>query len=152
MLISILCRLLLAKMFGVRFISKLAWECNPIKAQMRVESSVADLLTNAYITFTFMLLAGFIQSDLQCSWAIHCFCQYMCSLGIEPTTFCAANTMLYHWAIGTIKVNINWMLLEDRTSADLLPESKLTNTNLSKSPFMINLMLWHFTSKRGNSN
>ncbi len=26
----------------------------------------------------------------------------MCSLGIEPTTFCAANTMLYHWATGTI--------------------------------------------------
>ncbi len=25
----------------------------------------------------------------------------MCSLGIEPTTFCAANAMLYHWATGT---------------------------------------------------
>ncbi len=24
------------------------------------------------------------------------FYQYVCSLGIEPTTFCAANTMLYH--------------------------------------------------------
>ncbi len=23
------------------------------------------------------------------------FCQFVCSLGIEPTTFCAANTMLY---------------------------------------------------------
>ncbi len=30
------------------------------------------------------------------------FCQYVCSLGIEPTTFCAANTMLYHWATGTL--------------------------------------------------
>ncbi len=30
-----------------------------------------------------------------------CFCQYVCSLGIEPTTFCTANAMLYHWAIGT---------------------------------------------------
>ncbi len=29
------------------------------------------------------------------------FCQYVCSLGIEPTTFCAVNTMLYHWATGT---------------------------------------------------
>ncbi len=29
------------------------------------------------------------------------FYQYVCSLGIEPTTFCAANAMLYHWAIGT---------------------------------------------------
>ncbi len=26
------------------------------------------------------------------------FCQYMCSLGIEPTNICA---MLYHWATGT---------------------------------------------------
>ncbi len=29
------------------------------------------------------------------------FCQYACSLGIEPTTFCAANAMLYHWDTGT---------------------------------------------------
>ncbi len=28
------------------------------------------------------------------------FCLYVCSLGIEPTTFCAA--MLYHWATGTL--------------------------------------------------
>ncbi len=36
-------------------------------------------------TFTFMHLAdAFIQSDLQ---AIHLYCQYVCSLGIEPTTF-----------------------------------------------------------------
>ncbi len=32
------------------------------------------------------------------------FFQYVCSLGIEPTTFCAANTMLYHWATGTTSV------------------------------------------------
>ncbi len=30
---------------------------------------------------------NFIQSDLRCIQAIHIFCQYMCSLGIEPTTF-----------------------------------------------------------------
>ncbi len=48
-------------------------------------------------TFTFMHLAdAFIQSDLQCIQAIHFFFfyQYVCSLGIEPTTFCAANAML----------------------------------------------------------
>ncbi len=28
-----------------------------------------------------------IQSDLQCIQFIYFFCQYMCSLGIEPTTF-----------------------------------------------------------------
>ncbi len=27
--------------------------------------------------------------------------QYVCYLGIEPTNFCAANAMLYHWATGT---------------------------------------------------
>ncbi len=49
-----------------------------------------------------MHLAGaFIQSNLQHIQAIH-FCQYVCSLGIEPTTFCAANAMLYHWATGTV--------------------------------------------------
>ncbi len=54
--------------------------------------------------FTFMHLADtFIQSDLQCIRAIHLFIfyQYVCSLGIKPTTFCAANAMLYHWATGT---------------------------------------------------
>ncbi len=25
-----------------------------------------------------------------------CFCQYVCSLGIEPTTFCAADAMFHH--------------------------------------------------------
>ncbi len=29
------------------------------------------------------------------------FYQYVCSLGIEPKTFCSANAMLYHWATGT---------------------------------------------------
>ncbi len=43
------------------------------------------------------LADAFIQSDLQSIQATHLF-QYMCSLGIEPTTFCAANAMLYHWA------------------------------------------------------
>ncbi len=55
----------------------------------------------AYLHLHYMHLAdAFIQSDLQCIMVIH-FCQYMCSLGIEPTTFCAANAMLYHWATGT---------------------------------------------------
>ncbi len=39
-------------------------------------------------TFTFMHLAdAFIQSNLQCIQAIHFDCLYVCSLGIEPTTF-----------------------------------------------------------------
>ncbi len=44
---------------------------------------------SAAITFTFMHLAdAFIQSDLQfSSFRLYIFCQYVCSLGIEPTTF-----------------------------------------------------------------
>ncbi len=45
-------------------------------------------------------------SDLLC----HIFCQYVCSLGIEPTTFCAANAMLYHWVTGTPKYSCKQQL------------------------------------------
>ncbi len=46
--------------------------------------------------FTFTHLAdAFIQSDL---FRLYIFGQYVFSLGIEPATFCAANTMFYHWA------------------------------------------------------
>ncbi len=61
------------------------------------------------------LADAFIQSDLQYIQAIHLF-QYVCSLGIEPTSFCAANAMLYHWATGkffeviTITIAENKML------------------------------------------
>ncbi len=48
------------------------------------------------------LADAFIQSNLHCIQAIHFFYQYVRSLGIEPTTFCAANAMLYHWATGTL--------------------------------------------------
>ncbi len=58
-------------------------------------SSLCDIPRSydAESTFTFMHLAdAFIQSDLQCIQAIRIVS--MCSLGIEPTTFCTANTML----------------------------------------------------------
>ncbi len=44
--------------------------------------------------------AGRVQWFIQ---TIHFFYQYVCSLGIEPTAFCAANAMLYHWATGAHK-------------------------------------------------
>ncbi len=50
--------------------------------------------TLIYHPFTFKHLADvFIHSGYTF------FC--MCSLGIEPMTFCAANAVLYHWATGT---------------------------------------------------
>ncbi len=44
----------------------------------------------------------FYPRDLQCIQVIIVFYQYVCSLGIEPTTFYAANAMLYHWATGIL--------------------------------------------------
>ncbi len=41
------------------------------------------------------------KSHLQCIQAIYIYYQYVCSLGIEPMTFCVADAMLYHWATGT---------------------------------------------------
>ncbi len=55
-------------------------------------------------TFTFMHLAdAFIQSDLQCIQAIYLYFQYVCSLGIEPTTFalltqCSTNEPQEHYS------------------------------------------------------
>ncbi len=40
----------------------------------------------------------FYPKRLTIAFRQYIFYQYVCSLGIEPTTFCAANTMLYHWA------------------------------------------------------
>ncbi len=45
----------------------------------------------------------FIQSDLLELFSKYNFFQFVCSLGIEPTTFCAANAKLYHWATGAGK-------------------------------------------------
>ncbi len=43
------------------------------------------------------LADAFIQSDLQAiQFRLYIFYQHVCSLVIEPTTFCAANAMLYH--------------------------------------------------------
>ncbi len=58
------------------------------------------------------LIDAFIQS-IQ---AIHFFCQYVCSLGIEPTTFCVANAMLWatetHLAVDISMLTINYALVK----------------------------------------
>ncbi len=52
------------------------------------------------------------------------FCQYVCSLGIEPTTFCAANAMLYHWATGTGDRNrIGFRMIINRRWSRSTPQS-----------------------------
>ncbi len=64
-------------------------EHNP-KNIVKYPGALSDIL--------YIYIYAFIQSNLQCIQAIHLFCQYMCSLGVEPTNFCAVNAMLYHWA------------------------------------------------------
>ncbi len=57
--------------------------------------------------FTFMHLAdAFIQSDLQCIQALHLYCQYVCSLGIKPTTFALLMQCSNHWATGTLLLSL----------------------------------------------
>ncbi len=50
----------------------------------------------------------------------------MCSLGIEPTTLCTANTMLYHWATGTATVHLD-LKKQARKSECFYFNSKLYN-------------------------
>ncbi len=41
-----------------------------------------------YIYIYIYLADAFVQSDLQCSaFRLYIYCQHVCSLGIEPTTF-----------------------------------------------------------------
>ncbi len=50
-----------------------------------------------------MLLSKATYSAL----GIYIFCQYVCSLGIEPTTFCAANTMTLYLTVYDHECNIS---------------------------------------------
>ncbi len=86
----------------------------------------------AHVSYiTFMHLAdAFIQSDLQCIQNIIFFYQYVCSLGIEPTTFCAANAMLYHWATGTsYSIFVHVFYLSNRTDMLYTPQYTLRSSN-----------------------
>ncbi len=62
----------------------------------------ACLCVCIFYIFYIYALADLLSSDLQ--WfRLYIFNDYkhVCSLGIEPTTFCAAKAMPYHWATGT---------------------------------------------------
>ncbi len=51
---------------------------------------------------------AFLSKATYTAFKLYIFCQYVCSLGIEPTTFCAANAILYHWATGTFPDSDTW--------------------------------------------
>ncbi len=56
--------------------------------------------THEHVSFekTSIISFTFYPKRLTIAFRLYIFHQYLCSLGIEPTTLCAANAMLYHWA------------------------------------------------------
>ncbi len=54
---------------------------------------------------TFKSFGKLLSKAIYSASRIYIFCQYVRSLEIEPTTFCAAKAMLYHWATGTYSVS-----------------------------------------------
>ncbi len=48
--------------------------------------------------FTFTFIRRFYPKRLTIAFRLYIFCQYLCSLGIKPTTICTADAILYHWA------------------------------------------------------
>ncbi len=97
------------------------------KEAMQMSNQLWAMRQNALCSrchsFTFMHLAdAFIQSDLQCIQAIHLYCQYMCSLGIEPTTFalltqCSTTEPQEH-EFWVIRQNINRIVANSSIVAD----------------------------------
>ncbi len=55
-----------------------------------------------FFTYIYAFSRRFYPKRLTIAFRLYIFYQYMCSLGIEPTTFCAADAMLYHWATGRL--------------------------------------------------
>ncbi len=71
---------------------------------------------------TRIILGAEIQTPEELAYSafrVYMYCQYVCFLGIEPMTVCAANTMLYHWATETQQCSNNEALKVDQW-ADVL--------------------------------
>ncbi len=54
--------------------------------------------TSNFCIYIYAFSRRFYPKRLTIAFMLYIFHQYVCSLGIEPTTFCAANAMLHHWA------------------------------------------------------
>ncbi len=59
-----------------------------------------------------MHLADALSKATYSAFRLYIYSQYVCSLGIKPTTFSAANTTLYHWATGTLKRRYTFLLVD----------------------------------------
>ncbi len=74
-----------------------AWPVN--KLAVKLEQVMHFTLLYIYI---YAFSRRFYPKRLKVHFRLYFFCQYVCSLGIGPTNFCAANAMLYHWATRTL--------------------------------------------------
>ncbi len=84
------------------------------------------------------LADAFIQSDLQYIQAIHLFCQYVCSLRIEPTTFVLLTQCFNHWATGTlILLLLTTTIIIIMYLFKLLFEGYIATVNVFKCPFFL---------------
>ncbi len=82
-----------------------------MSAVLTTSSIIKDQSIYYYI-YIMHLADAFIQSDLQCIQAIHLFCQYVYSLGIEPTTFALLTQCSNHWATETLLLllTLRWIV------------------------------------------
>ncbi len=98
-------------------------------------------LVHVAFTFTFMHLAdALIQSDLQCIQVIHLYCQYVWSLGIEPTTFVLLTAMLYHF-FSFLKKNWIHVLIEFPFSAHNTCKDRVCIEHLLRTALK-RLLMW----------
>ncbi len=92
--------------------------------------------------FCFVYIYAFSRQATYSAFRLYVFYQYVCSLGIEPTIFCAADAMLYHWATlslckqqmhANVHLKVMWLCLS--RSCDWTPG--LTNAPISSSVTLI---------------
>ncbi len=75
---------------------------NPSSAHYETHNRNENTCPEIGETFTFTNLADALSKATYIQ-VIHLYCQYMCSLGIEPTTFVLLTQCSNHWATGTLQ-------------------------------------------------
>ncbi len=84
------------------FTEKSRRERNTYRHQARSGNYYCIITNHYYYIYIYAFSRCFYPKRLTIAFRLYIFNQYfnqyVCSLGIKPTTFCAANAMLYHWA------------------------------------------------------
>ncbi len=95
---------------------------NPVSCSWDIHNN-----KNRLSVFKYIYIYAFIQSDLHCIQAIHFFCQYVCSLGTEPTTFALLMQLVAHGII---------ISLCNETCFDDSPKSLSVHSNVIKKKYL----------------